>query len=349
MVIKTAEELHSLVKKVLVAVGANERNAQIIADHLVLANLSGVDTHGINMLPRYVAAAKAGSIRPTAWPEIISETPTSARVSGKETFGQVAAKFCLEVAIEKAAQQDMAIVALIHAHHIGRVGHYTELGASHGMISMIYAGGLSEIDPMAVPYGGRRRVLHTNPVSMGFPAGEEPPIILDYATTASSRIKVINAQRRGQEVPMTWIVDKEGNPTTNPDDYLCGGALRPFGEHKGYALMLAAEYLGRIFPRTEPFATQGWEKPTFSHGGVTMVVFRADLFQPETDYKLQADELERRVRGVPPASGFKKVLLPGDKERSARRTRQREGIAIPEDVWQSVDELVTSLGIDPSP
>ena len=326
------------------AVGATEQNAEIVAEHLVLANLSGVDTHGILMLPRYVKAVKAGSIIPTARPEILSETYSSVRVTGKETFGQVAAKFSMEVAIEKAVQHDVAIVALIHAHHIGRVGHYSEMATSQGMISMIYAGGPS--DPVAVPYGGRKRVLHTNPVSMGFPAGEEPPIILDYATTASSRIKVVNAQRNDQDVPPDWIVDKEGNPTTNPDDFLKReGALLPFGKHKGYALMLAAEYLGRIFPRAEEFATQGWEGPTLSHAGATMVVFRADLFQPDEDYRRQADELERRLRGVPPASGFREVLVPGDPERLARRTRMREGIPIPEDIWEPVKKLATSLGV----
>ena len=344
MIIKSAEELHGFIKKILLAVGATDQNAEMVTEHLVLANLSGVDTHGILMLPRYVRAVKAGSIIATARPEILSETSTSARVTGKETFGQVAAKFSMEVAIEKATQHNVAVVALIHAHHIGRVGHYSELAASQGMISMIYAAGPS--DPVAVPHGGRKRALHTNPVSMGFPAGEEPPMILDYATTASSRIKVVNAKRSNQDVPPDWIVDKEGNPTTNPDDFLQrGGALLPFGKHKGYALMLAAEYLGRIFPRAEEFATQGWEGPNLSRAGATMVVFRASLFQPEDDYRRQADELERRLRGVPPASGFQEVLVPGDPERLARRTRRREGIPIPEDIWESISKLATSLGV----
>lgn len=346
MVIKTADELYELIKKVLLVASADERNADAVAEHLVSANLCGVDTHGINMLPRYVNGIKGGYIVPTAWPEIISETPTSARVTSNGTFGQVAAKYAMELAIEKAARQNVAVVALIRAHHIGRLGYYAELAASRGMVSVICAGGFSEREPIAVPYGGRRRVLHANPMAMGFPAGEEPPLVLDYATTASSRVKVVYAQRRHQKVPSGWIVDKDGNPTTDPNGFLEGGALLPFGGHKGFGLMMATEYLGRIFAHAEQFATQGWDGPTLSHSGVTMVVFRADLFSAAAEYRAQADELERRVRAVPPAPGFAEVLVPGDLEHRTRIVRQREGIPIPDDIWRSIAELVASLGVD---
>ena len=346
MVIKTADEVHELIKDVLLAVGADERNADCVAEHLVSANLSGVDTHGINMLPRYVKAIKAGYIDPTALPEITSETPTSARVASNGTFGQVAAKFALEVGIEKATRENVAVIALTHAHHIGRLGHYTEYTASVEMISMICAGGFSEVDPIAVPFGGRKRVLHTNPISMGFPTNEEPPLVFDYATTASSRVKVVYAQQRNQPIPLDWVVDRDGNPTTNPDDFLQGGGLAPFGEHKGFALMMAVEYLSRIFTHAERFSTQGWVGPSDSCAGVAMVVFRADLFDPVGNYKDKADELVRRVRAVPPAPGFKEVLVPGDMEHRTRCKRKREGIPIPDDIWETIHEMVSSLGLD---
>ncbi len=346
MIIKTAQELHQLIKKVLLTAGADERNAEGVAEHLVSANLSGVDTHGVNMLPRYVRGIKEGYIVPTAWPEITRQTPTCAQVTSNSTFGQVAARFALQVAIEKAGQQDIAVVALTHAHHIGRLGFYAELAASQGMVSLIVAGGFSEIDPIAVPFGGRKRVLHANPLSLGFPAGAEPPVILDYATTASSRVKVVYAQRRNQEVPPGWIVDKDGNPTTNPNDFLEGGGLLPFGGHKGFGLMIAAEYLGRIFTNAHQFPTEGWDRPTFSHSGVTIIAMRADVFNTAPTYKDQADELERRIRSVPPAPGFSEVLVPGDLERRTRLARQREGIPLPDDIWKTITEMARSLGIN---
>ena len=345
MITKTAEELYRLIKKILLAYDADERNADCLADHLVSSHLCGVDTHGIGMLPRYIDAIKHKYINPRAWPEILNETSTSAKIVSNETFGQVAAKFATETAVEKAAQHNIAVVALTHAHHIGRLGFYTEYAAQKGMISMIFAAGFAEIDPIAVPHGGKKRVLHANPIAMGFPAGKEPPFIVDFSTTASSRVKVVYAQRRNQQVPLGWVVDKDGNPTTDPNDFLEGGSLLPFGGHKGFALMLATEYLGRIFTCAEKFTTQGWDGPTISDSGVTIIAFKANIFDPIAEYKDKADELEQRVRNIPPAPGFEEVLIPGDLERRTTQKRRREGIPIHEDVWQPVNELLAALDI----
>ena len=345
MIIKTADELHELVRKIFMAAGADERNASGVAEHLVLANLSGVDTHGVWHLPGYVAAIKAGEIVPTAWPEIQSETPTSALVTGNWTFGQVAAKYAMEVAIEKSKEHSVAVVALVQAHHIGRLGHYVEMAAEKEMISMVWAGGYSEEAPAAVPYGGRARVLHTNPIAMGFPAGEEPRMMFDYATTAMSGVKVVNAQRRHEQLPPGCIVDKDGNPSTNPNNFFDGGGHVPFGGHKGYALMMAAEFLGRIFTGADAFVEANRAGPILRHQGVTMIVFKADLFQPLAEYASRADEMERRVRAVPPAPRFKEVLVPGDPEVRTRAIRQRDGIPIPDDTWQSITEVAASFGV----
>ena len=123
MIIKTADKLHQLAKEILMAAGADERNAEGVAEHLVLSNLSGVDTHGVWHLPGYVTAIEAGEIVPTAWPDILRETPATALVTGNWTFGQVAAKVAMEVAISKAQELGMAVVGLVQCHHIGRLGH----------------------------------------------------------------------------------------------------------------------------------------------------------------------------------------------------------------------------------
>lgn len=345
MITKTSAECHELARRILLAAGADERNANGVAEHLVSANLSGVDTHGIWHLPGYVTAIKDGEIVPTAWPAVLRETLTSALVTGNWTFGQVAAKYAMEVAIEKAQDQNMALAALVQAHHIGRLGYYVEMAAAQGMISMVWAGGFSEELPGAVPYGGRVKVLHTNPVAIGFPAGEEPPMMSDFATTAISGVKVVNAQRKHEQLSPGCIVDKEGNPSTDPNDFFSGGAHLPFGGHKGYGLMMAAEFLGRIFSGADAFAEANRGGPIMRHQGLTMIVFKADLFQTFVEYAKRADEMERRVRAVPPALGFKEVRVPGDLVARMRAIRQREGIPIAEDVWQSLTDLAQSLGL----
>ncbi len=342
---KSADELEQLATQMLVAVKADEANAAIVANHLVSANLSGVDTHGVWQLPGYIAAIQAGELDPAARPEIVRETNTSALVSGNWTFGQVVAKFAMEKAIAKAAKHDVSVVGLVESHHIGRLGEYAEAAAAEGMIAMVWGGGFGEKRPRVVPHGGRGPVLGTNPVAMGLPAGREPRMLFDFATAASSGVKIVNAQRTGQEVPDDWIVDKEGNPTNNVGDLLEGGGQIPFGAHKGYALAVAAEWLGRVFTGSARFAQADRGGLYFSHSGAAMMVFRADLFQPFADYAKRADRLRKRVKAVPPAAGVEEVLIPGDPERQARALRLREGIPIPDPLWSEVVDLAASLGI----
>ena len=342
---KSADELEELVTRMLVAAEADETNARVVAEHLVSANLSGVDTHGVWQLPGYIAAIQAGELAAAARAEVVRETATSALVTGNWTFGQVSAKFAMQKAIAKAAEHNLALVGLVQSHHIGRLGEYAEMAAAEKMISMIWAGGFAENRPVVVPHGGRSAVLGTNPVAMGFPAGKEPRMLFDFATAASSGVKIVNAQRSREEIPEGWGVDKNGNPTHNADDVLGGGGQLPFGEHKGYALLMATEWLSRVFTGSARFVEDNRGGPYFGHSGATMMVFRADLFQPFEEYAKRADRLERRVRAVPPAPGFEEVLVPGDPELRTRAVRQREGIPIPDDVWQQLVELAASLGI----
>ena len=346
LVVKAAGELNSFARDILIAARVSEQNAIRVAEALVSSNLCGVDTHGVWHLPGYVEAVKKGEINPTSRPSILSETANTALVSGGWTFGHVGAKFATEVAIEKAQKHDLSLVSLVEAHHIGRLGEYVELAASAGLISMIWAGGFGEDVPAAVPFGGRERALHTNPVAMAFPSDSAgPSMMFDFATTALSGVKVHEAREKHQQLPLGSIVDKEGNPTTEPSAFFEGGAHLPFGGHKGYAFMLAAEYLGRIFTGSDAFARQDVGGAIFGHSGTTIIVFRADLFQALDQYRQRAEAIESRIRSVLPAPGFGEVLMPGDLEARARTSRQREGIPIPERIWEKLTVLADSLGV----
>ena len=339
------QELQAMATKILLAAGADERNATRVADGLVLSDLSGVATHGVHHLPNYVSDIRDSYIVPTAWPEIISETPTSALVTGNWGFGFAAAKYAMEIAIQKAKEQSVAVVGIVQVTHIGRLGEYTEMAASEGVVSFLWAGGYSEEEPATVPYGGSEKVLHTNPLSIGFPAGEEPPMMMDFATTALAGSKVVLADNRGQKVLPGSIVDKDGKPTTDPADFLDGGSHLPFGGHKGYALMLAVEFLGRIFTGSDSYAEAQRGGKVMRHQGIAIVAFKADLFQPLAEFARRADEMERRVRAVKPAPGFGEVLVPGDLEARARTAQRREGITISDDIWKELSDLAESLGV----
>lgn len=347
MPVKTADQLNDLIKQVLMAAGADEPNAEDVAEHLVLANLSGVDSHGIWHLSGYVKAIQAGDILPTERPEILRETANSALVSGNWSFGQPTAKFAMQLAIDKAKEHDMAVVGVVQKHHLGRLGHYTEMAAAEGLISMVFAGGQGEIAPATVPFGGSRCVLHTNPLAAGFPTGiSDHPMMFDFATTWTSGVKVNDAHRRGQNLPQGYIVDKHGNPTDDPQEFFDDGGHAPFGAHKGYAIMMMVEYFGRILCGANSLADEQRGGDVLRNEGGTMMTVRADLFQSTKDFTAMADEMSQRVRSVPPNERFEKVLMPGDLEAEARNRRRQEGIPIEEDIWGTVVEAGKLVGVD---
>ena len=344
--IKTAEELHRFVTEILLAAGADLRNAERVADGLVLSELSGVETHGIHHLTGYVRDIKAGYIVPDAWPEVIKETPTSALVKGNWTFGFSITKYAMDIAIKKAKEQNVAVVGIVQTSHIGRVGEYAEMAADEGVISFIWCGGQSEEQQTTVPFGGMGKVLHTNPLSFGFPASAGHPMVLDFATTSTSGSKLVLAQKRKLKAPPGCIIDKNGDPTNDPEDFFNGGAHLPFGGHKGYGIMLAVEQLGRIFTGSDDFAEENRGGIYNRHQGVTIIALKADVFGAMESLVQRSSELGRRMRAVKPAPGFSEVLVPGDLEHRSRKMRRSDGIPVSEDTWDELTSLAISLGVD---
>jgi len=345
LIVKKPDEIKDLVIKIIKKAGADNRNANRLAEALVSAHLSGMDTHGIWHLPGYVELIKSGEIIPDAWPEVLKEKTNSALVKGNFTFGHVTAKVAMEVAIKKALRNDMAIVSGVQVFHTGRLGEYMEMAVEKNLISLMFSGGFAEELPAAMPFGGAERVLHTNPMAMGIPAGSEDPMVADFATTAISGMKINFAKEQNIDLPPDCIVDNQGRPTCNPDDFYAGGGHIPFGGHKGYALMLANEFLGRIFADADEYADKKYCGPICRHSGFTMLVFKPDIFITHEEYGILMDDMIRRIKKVKPAPGFKKVLIPGDIERESRKERLLNGVPVEESTWDKVKNLAESLGI----
>ena len=340
-----AEDLKKLTLKILIAKGADHENADRVAHSLVLSDLSGVMTHGVFQLTRYLEDVSRGEISPSAKPEIVNETSSTALVRGNWTYGPVSAMYAMEIAMDKADKEGFSIVALVEAHHIGRLGEYAEVAVHRGLFSQIWASGQGVDDPAAVPYGGSKPILHTNPIAIGAPSGQEQPMVIDYATTVVSGSKVLLAHQENKKIDKGWIVDSEGRDTTDPSLLLDGGASHlPFGGHKGYGIMLADELFGRVFSGADSYSNT--EKGgLLKHQGVTFIVFKSDLFQSESDFGSTSDELLSKVRSVPPAPGFDEVLVPGDLEAKALSERTKNGIPLNDSLWDVLLDLADGLDI----
>jgi LDH2 family malate/lactate/ureidoglycolate dehydrogenase len=337
MPVFSASQLENLATAVFVATGAPADLAEQVSRSLVLANLSGHDSHGVIRIPAYVAMIGDGTTDPAARPDILSETPTTARVDGNRAFGAVTAHFVTRLAIAKARQSHVAAISAVRCSHIGRLGEYTEIAASEGVVAMLvtsaFDGGL------VAPYGGVERVLTTNPISFGLPAGEDSPVVADIATSAIAEGKLQVARAKGQNVPPGCILDRDGNPSTNPLDFYDGGMILPFGGHKGYVLSAIVEMLSKHLAGAEMVSAQGL---TF---GLVMVAIDVSAFRPLDEMRTAVDATRDLIRQTKPAPGFQEVMSPGDPERRARLQRGRDGIDVPDDTVRALRETAERLGV----
>jgi LDH2 family malate/lactate/ureidoglycolate dehydrogenase len=340
------DRLRLLVAAILEGAGADPLNATTVADHLVDASLCGVDTHGIIQVPGYVAAIRAGHLDPRARPTIDAETASTVRVRGHWGFGHVTALEATRYGIDRARDQGCAAVAIVECGHIGRVGHFVEMAADAGVIALMFAGGFGVEVPAAVPFGGSERVLHTNPIAFAFPGGEEGGPTFDFATTTVAGMKVSEAKRHGTTLPPGAIVDRDGAPSVDPEAFYDGGALLPFGGHKGYAIAAEAEWLGRIATGADAFSAASPAEPVLRHQGVLAMFLRVDAFEASDVVRSSSDAMARRVRNVAPAPGFDRVRLPGDPERATRAERSETGIPVDESTWAALSGLADELGVE---
>lgn len=339
----SGEQLEKIARHLFCAAGAPEAHAQIVAEHLAENNLTGHDSHGFIRIIQYIRQIKEGVIIPAAKPEIVSEFPCGAQVDGHHGFGQVAARFFTELAIEKAKREAVGCVTVRNLCHLGRLGAYVEMAAKAGCAAILYTstGGYT---PAQAPFGGSRRKLATNPIAMAFPSEKEGVIVSDFATCVAAEGKVRVYRARGQRLPDGWLLDTEGRPSNDPNDYYAGGAILPLGGsagHKGFCLAVMTELFSAILSRGG-FA--GCPGKQFSNNSL-MVTIDIERFAPLAGAKAEASKLVSYVKDTPLAEGFEAILYPGEKETKARQERTQRGVEIEDETWNQVMALVKEYGV----
>jgi uncharacterized oxidoreductase len=341
---RSAAELRQVTETIFTAAGAPADLATEMGDALVGANLAGHDSHGVIRIPAYLRMIKEGQLDPKARPEVIKETATTALVDGKWTFGHVAAKYGTSVAIKKAKQSGTAAVSVVRCNHIGRLGQWASQAAAEDVIAMVTVGGGGGGSRggggAAAPFGGAERAFSTNPISIGMPGGETPDMLIDFATTVVAEGKLQVARAKGAPVPPGSILDKDGNPTTNAEDFYNGGMLLPFGGHKGYALAMFVEMLGGAFTPGDEINGEG------RRGGAVIWAVDAFAFRSKESYEQNADFVLQRIKKVKPAPGFNEVLIPGEPEANSAAERLKDGIPVADTTWQQIVEGGKSVGVD---
>jgi uncharacterized oxidoreductase len=338
MPIVSPETLYQTGHALFVAAGTSAAEAQIVMEHLVGANLAGHDSHGIILLPTYIARIKRGHIVPGAPFDIERETPCTAHINGNWGFGYVVTTRAMELAIAKAKEHHVAAVTIYQQGHVGRLADYPLMAARAGMIGLITCD--SGRGPKAVvPFGGREGRLGTNPLSVAFPSDLEGPIFLDMATSAVAAGKLAVKRNRREPTPPGWIIDKAGNPTTNVEAYYKeGGAILPMGgdqAHKGYVLSFMVETLSGILTGLG----FGIDPQGRHNDGSFLAVFDVNAFRPLDVFKRDIADFVAYLKQTPPAAGFTEVLYPGELEYRTTQQRRREGIYVEDETWRQLIAL----------
>ncbi len=327
-------DLEDFCRQFVAAAGAPTDIAELVAHHLVGANLAGHDSHGVLRLPSYLEMIERQQLMPAARPAILHETPTTAVVDGVHGFGYTTADFACRLGATKARASGMAAIAVRNCGHIGRVGGWVEALARDGYIAQLTVGSLGRNSGGAAPFGGAERVLGTNPWAIGIPAGDRPPVVLDFATSSVAEGKLRVARAKHQALPPGWIVGPDGAPSTDVEDFYRGGMLLPFGGHKGYALSVIASLWGGL----------AGHNAAGRIGGVFLVVLDPAAFGDRDAFTQAVASGLDTLHATPPAPGFTQVQAPGEPEQASRWLRAR-AIPLPADTISQVSAVAQRLGV----
>ena len=323
--------------------GMNEPDARTTADALVTADTWGTHTHGTKQLRLLMKNFRDGHMDVAARAELLGEGPGWARFDGHCSMPMPTSVLAMQVAVDKAKKTGIAISTVLNSGHYGAAGYYAGLAARQDMIGLSF----TNVDPGVAAPGSRGSVLGTNPIAYAVPAGEEPPVMLDIATSVVAAGKVYAIRDLGKPLPEGWVVDGDGLPTTNPNLYPNIGALMPMAGHKGYGIALMVEILtGVLGGGAFGWDVRGWitGKPPVNQSH-TFIAIDIAAFEPIAEFKQRMDKLIREIRNAPKARGSDRIYLPGEKEYEHRAESLAQGLNLPKDVRASLRGLADDQGI----
>ncbi|MEK7205630.1 MAG: Ldh family oxidoreductase [candidate division NC10 bacterium] len=334
--------LEALARDIFQAIRVPPTGAAWMAQLLVRANLRGHDSHGVIRIPQYIASWRTGEANPTADPQVVQQGPATALVDGRLGFGQIVARRGMEVAMEKAAGMGVSAVGIFNCNHIGRLADYTEMALERSMLAIltVNAGGAGQ---RMAPWGGRAPRLSTNPIAFACPTRNATPISFDIATTVAAEGKVRVKRNRKERMPLGWVLDAEGQPTTDPNALYGNppGTILPAGGHKGYCLALMIEILSGIMAH----GGYSTEQPGPILNGVFMFVVDIARFVPATTFRTQVDDLVRYLKTCPTAPGVDRILTPGEPEMLTEAERRRSGVFVEDETWGQIEAVARELGV----
>ena len=330
--------------RILVGLGVPEDQAVVVAGSLVEADLRGVESHGVHLMALYADRLRAGHLKAHTEVSVLRDEGASALLDGGCGLGQITGVTAMDLAVAKAREFGVGSVAVRNSSHLGALGWYTMRAAEQGCVAFAAQNG----PPFVPPFGGVTGIFSTNPMSYAIPAGEEPMLVLDMATTAVAGNRVLLAQKRGDAtIPEGWANDDRGRPTTDPAQASVRH-LQWFGGYKGYGIALFIEIIAGIMTGAsfglvdrEPGELTGFDRVT---RGYVFIAIDVDHYVPLADFRADVDRLVRDIHASEPAAGVAAVMVPGELEHQRRATRLAEGIPLAPALIEELDRIGRASG-----
>src|SRR6267142_2538177 len=313
------EKLNDFAYQVFIKIGCPQDEAELASKSLLRADLRGIDSHGVARLSGYVRLWEARRINSQPKIKIVHESPSTAVVDGDAGLGLVVAPKAMDIAIAKAKNAGTGWVAVKNSNHFGIAGHHAMMALPHDMIGIA----MTNASPLVAPTFSIERLLGTNPIAVAIPADKQPPFVADFATTTAANGKLEILQRKNKEAPLGWIQDKNGSPSTNPNELKTGGALVPLGSdpehgsHKGFCLGAGVDIFSAVLsganygPWVPPFVSflEPPPDPVGEGIGHFLGAMRVDAFRPAREFKSHMDHWISRFREAKAIEGQEYVII----------------------------------------
>ncbi|MGH7305612.1 MAG: malate/lactate/ureidoglycolate dehydrogenase [Candidatus Rokuibacteriota bacterium] len=342
----TADDLKRLTGAIVKAGGSAVPEADLVAEHLVRANLMGHDSHGVGMIPTYIRHLKAGLVVPNTRAKVVKDDGPMLMFDGGRGYGRPVAGEAMDAAIARCRDTGVVAMTLANAHHIGRVGAYGELASAAGLVSLHFVN-VTDHRAIVAPFRGTDARFVTNPVCIAVPGTERhAPLLLDMATSAVAAGKIRVAKNAGKPAPEGALIDAKGQPTRDPNVMYSEphGALLPFGGHKGYALAVMTELLATALTGGPSIQPGNQRMGGVVNNMFTMLVDPARLAGVDW-LRREIDGFIDYVKASPPADPRLPVLVPGEPERIAQVERARAGIEVDATTWEEILAAADAVGL----
>ncbi|HTM48010.1 MAG TPA: Ldh family oxidoreductase [Bryobacteraceae bacterium] len=335
-----AEALRSFAESILTALQVEGEKARLVAGTLVEANLRGVDSHGVQLLPYYVEQMQAGDLSRTAGGRVLSETGSCLLYDGENGIGQAIAETCCRHGVRIAKEQGVSIVVARESNHFGAAAHWAQMYADEGLIGIV----MCNASALVPPWQGRQPRVGTNPICMAVPGGRW---LLDMATTTVAAGKIYKALINGHEtIPAGWAMDAEGVPTTSVETAL-KGLVSPLGGYKGSGLAMMAEILCAVLSGGAMSTELGGIRIRGRAVRVSQMYLGIDIsrFLPVEEFTARMERLIAVIKSTPPARGYDEVLVAGEPEWRKEAERRAHGIPLEAGTWKSLTDTAARVGV----